>query len=306
MLDEEAGDIDPQEAYYASLAERFLDLRSTLRSPANLSAGGHPNEKSSTLLETASAFHRMNHESWRKQLLYRPPQMLVLAHMNQETVIRGLTRLETLLSRRNLLADREAKIIGAWSWGLLARCRDTGEMISEEVGVLRMVAKTALRLAVKLRMLNRASQEVSGHTGNAKGSGVSNEASSESEEQADSDDELQRMEKESDVSQIEQPNGDSVGHEAGYDDLEDGEISDSNESLDALAIAKKSLLAQVHYSTAPVLPDTADERTAQQASDVEERAYATLDMMVTVVGEFYGQRDLLDVRAAWGKKSGVH
>ena len=301
IRDVEDEDIDPQEAYYASLADRFLELRSTLRFPPSLSSENQRKETSSTVLEAASALHKMNHESWRKQLLYRTPQMMVLAHMNQETVIRGLTRLETLLSRRNLLADKEAKIIGAWSWGLLAKCRDRGEMTSEEVGVLRTVAKTALKLAVKTRMLKRASQEVGDHPGTDKVDEVPAEASGENEEQVYSDSEPSRAGKDSGISQIGQSNGDSVEHEASSDDMEDGEISDSNESPDALAIAKQSLLAQVRSSTAPVLQDTADERTAQQASDVEERASATLDMIVTIVGEFYGQRDLLDARAAWGE-----
>ena len=301
MLDEEDEDIAPQEAYYASLTDRFLELRSTLKSPPILSPESQLKNAPSSLVEAASASHKMNHELWRKHLLYRAPQMKILAHMNQETVIRGLTRLETLLSKRNLLADKEAKIIGAWSWGLLAKCRDLGEMISEEVGVLRMVAKTALKLAVNMRMSNKASQEMSDHPENDEEEDESEEANDDEQEQVGSESQLPHMEENSGISQIGQNNTDSVEHEANNDELEDGEISDSNESLDALAIAKQSLLAQVRCPTPSTLPKTADEKAAQHASDVEDRAFATLDMIVTIVGELYGQRDLLDARAAWGK-----
>ena len=35
--------------------------------------------------------------------------------------------------------------------------------------------------------------------------------------------------------------------------------------------------------------------------ELEERAFATLDIIITIVGEVFGQRDLLDAREVWGE-----
>ena len=69
--------------------------------------------------------------------------MLLLHQLGQADVVSGLAVLETLLNSTNL---QRRKNLGAWAWGLLAKCREVGQMSSEEVGVLRDLGKKAAGL----------------------------------------------------------------------------------------------------------------------------------------------------------------
>ena len=73
--------------------------------------------------------------------------------------MRGLNVMETLLTRRNLGDSNIRKNLGAWSWALLARCREVGEMGSEDVAVLRILGKRAVWLARGLSVGRREEEE---------------------------------------------------------------------------------------------------------------------------------------------------
>lgn len=165
--------------------------------------------------------------------------MLLLNQLAHADVVAGLAVLETLLSAANL---HKRKHMGAWAWGLLAQCREVGQMGSEEVGVLRDLGK-------KARGILRAIM-----------AGIAEDGLE------DDDDEADRSEAEA-------------------DDAEPV-LSIPNPSSDPLAAARQRLLD----SLTPSSRDASDETTL-----------ATLDMIVTIVGEFYRQRDLLDGRILWGE-----
>ncbi|KAL9102485.1 MAG: hypothetical protein Q9187_009119, partial [Circinaria calcarea] len=159
-------DIDPQEAYYAALCTRFLNLRELLHSTPATS-----NDESAAI---AASLYGAPHSKWRQTFLYATPSMRVLAQLEQESVMYGFQVMETLLTKRNISAEREGRNLGAWCWGLLGRCREVGEMTSEEVSVLRNVGKKALALRRKMR----AREVVEGRAGKAEA-----EAEAEAEEE---------------------------------------------------------------------------------------------------------------------------
>lgn len=136
-------ELDPQEAYYISLLERYTALENTLRSPPVAEFSTPPSVES---------IHSIR--KWRWVLLHRRPTMGFFSQLPQESIINGLAALESLLQRGDLrknVAQRSEQLqrlqrlqrLGAWPWGLLAKCRDVGEMGSEEVGVLRGLGKMA-------------------------------------------------------------------------------------------------------------------------------------------------------------------
>ena len=125
-------DLDPQEAYYVSLLHRFTALRTDLRSP-------FPADCSSSSI-SGEIIHSIR--KWRWVLLHRQPTMKFLCQLPQESVVNGIAALETLLQRGEL-RKKDGHWLGAWAWGLLAKCREVGEMGSEEVGVLRGLGKMA-------------------------------------------------------------------------------------------------------------------------------------------------------------------
>jgi len=81
-------------------------------------------------------------------------------------------------------------------------------------------------------------------------------------------------------------------------------LAQYGQAKDSLTLAKESLLARVRSPTPAAPPPVAGSSQANSGianTDHEARAFATLDMIVTIVGEFYGQKDLLDAREVWGE-----
>ena len=262
--------------------------------------------------------------------------------------MRALSILETLLTTKNLAKGKE---LGAWAWGLLARCRPVGEMGSEEVGILRSLGKKAVWV-LRGMMAGREEEAMVGEEGDVD------------------------MEVELEGESIAEPEGTkpNEGHEPFYEEEEDREgneplpytqdrveVSESTmadppceaiptsstgpfETLpvlsepaetpsdDPLLQARHRLLSSLPPPSSSTitsatlkdgatsdmtrndLPPPADPAEGEPSMATEDEStviekgeekffemgiHATLDMIVTVVGEFYGQRDLLDGRALW-------
>ncbi len=63
--------------------------------------------------------------------------------------------------------------------------------------------------------------------------------------------------------------------------------------------ARQRLMDTVNAGESNQNSSSIDAETLMETLD---KALATLDIIVTIVGELYGQRDLLDGRAAWSVK----
>ena len=133
---------DAQSSYYNLLKHRFVLLRTTLRCspPANTITDldeSHP---------ITLPFHvKAARAAWTQILYTAEPQMVQLACMDMESVLGVLRLLGDVMSK--CIKDDDAdqlRRIGAWAWGLLGRCRDVGELGSEEVGELRVFGRKAL------------------------------------------------------------------------------------------------------------------------------------------------------------------
>ncbi|KAI4118732.1 MAG: hypothetical protein LQ345_001250 [Seirophora villosa] len=262
------GDTDPQEAYHTSLLTRFKTLSPFLRSPSS----SQPNPSASA---TATVLTNAPTKKWRTTLLYTPPTTALLAQLPQETIINGIAALEKHLEWGML--ERGA-YVGAWAWGLLARCRSAGMMGSEEVGVLRDLGKKARGLVRGLRA--------------GLGSVVEDVASEDHE-----------------VLLGEPVMGNEAEDHAfnhSKSDLAEQAAPNENEEQD-MANAKSRLLATLQRSTSspssntPPHPTPGNDARENGIPSTTTRIAATLDMIITVVGEEYGQRDLLDGRMVWGE-----
>jgi regulator of vacuolar morphogenesis len=80
----------------------------------------------------------------------------------------------------------------------------------------------------------------------------------------------------------------AVGEEV--DDMPDADLSA------ALEAAKLRLQARLQSESAP---EVTGERSQVEIGDSVQQARVLLDMIITIVGEFFGQRDLLDAREVW-------
>lgn len=255
--------------------------------------------------------------------------MTLLSQLEQDTVVYGLNILEALLTKRNLAKGKD---LGTWGWGLLARCRPVGEMGSEEVGILRSLGKTAVWL---LRGMmagreedGRAEEEVDdlmeekaeGHSAMGLGKVQQDRNQDLPEKEEPVEDNLEPP----DVIQ-----GDvlpSTPDTSGMDLLErpQGQMETASDTSDPLDQARQRLLSSLTQPSSskiasdtpingttsplgelmsdeppPVIPEDVFSKKQGNEKDSNIQIYATLDMIVTVVGEFYGQRDLLNGRVLW-------
>lgn len=366
-VDKELGidlDPDPQEAYYISLLRRFTALSVTLRSPLPADA--------SSSLSSGDIIHSIR--KWRWVLLHRQPTMTLLSQLPQESVVNGLAALESVLQRGEL-RKKDGQRLGAWAWGLLARCREVGEMGSEEVGVLRGLGKTAWwvmrEIKAGIEEVNEEEIEDGVDDGVEDGEVRSEEGEvrSEEDEQGLDDDDDHDVDGEN-TEGLESPNHvtptsfndafataaidqTTITSSPGYPNLVPTEPPNghqnpssspprdppSNDPSDPLlAAAQQRLLALLSpFSPSPhsssfeerrLPPEEQqqqkpssphhisskytegrengvdggnDEVDTETEKEKQVRINATLDMILTIVGERYGQKDLLIGRGFWGE-----
>ena len=304
---QEDQDQDPQEAYYASLCARFTELTEFLQSPPPRAT---PNNTDVHYLD------RTIPRQWRGVILNTAPTMVLLARLTYESVICGLEVLESLLTSANL-RGKKGKNIGGWTWGLLGRCREVGQMGSEEVGVLRKLGKQAVWL------LRRIS---AGEVTDGAVDEPDVDAGGEEEEEGEGGEEV--VENGADFLDAEDaedgysPYIDPIASMAsGHDGNSEAHPTATNPDAD-LATAKQHILNSLDINQAQTDPtetnggheddmqrptttypitelEVNDEGGLKESADAKAMMHATLDMLVTIVGEFYGQRDLLDGRLLW-------
>lgn len=295
-IDEE--EVDPQEAYYASLCHRFAALSSALRLTPHGSAA-------------LSTFNPSSRASWRRFIVNMQPTSLILSKLRQEEVMHGLEVLETVLSIANV---QRHKNIGLWAWGLLARCREVGEMGSEEVGVLRDLGKKAIAV---LRGVTAGLYQ--DHSENGE-----NEDEDKGKEEPDADADV-------DANANANANGHTHVSESPFPLNESTETSlDDSPHLveaakqlllksptegslgEATNAETRSLGSKPAYALESerepgreeaqkiVESETRICNAGKQGDDEEStKMHATLDMIITIVGELYGQKDLLPGRLLW-------
>lgn len=293
-------EVHPQEAYYTSLCDRFVALSSALRLTPHGSAA----------LTTSSAFNPSSRASWRRFIVNMQPTSLILSKLRQEEVMHGLDVLETVLSMANL---QRHKNIGLWAWGLLARCREVGEMGSEEVGVLRDLGKKAIAV---LRGVTAGLYQDHSENGENEDEDKG-EAEAESQAHADANADADAH-SHAHVSESRFPLHDSAA--TAIDDsphlieaakqllLESFTLESSGEVTIAETRTLGSKPAQVESEreSGPEEPqklvelETPIYNAGKQEDDEKSfKMHAALDMIITIVGELYGQKDLLPGRLLW-------
>jgi regulator of vacuolar morphogenesis len=200
------------------------------------------------------------------------PQMAQLACMDQESILGVLQIMARLLSEILRGGDAEKiRRIGAWAWGLLGKCREIGELSTEEVGDIRDIGKRAVKILQKIREAEENPQM------------EGEETPLESEAGEDIQPEILAPEEESE--EIMQP-------EPGNDAVKDADADMADENDQELEAAKARLQAKVQERAE-------DELASADQESVAKQTRAMLDMIITVAGEFFGQRDLLDSREVW-------
>lgn len=307
------------DAYFTSLMNQYRRLRQLLHTkPAS-----HTRTRlSPSQITHAAPFgrHSSTVKTWSNLLRNTDPHPLQMALMSKESVMRILRVIlgGKFLRRGCPLEER----ISSWLWALLARLPDQGELNYSEIGWIRDLGRRAVLLGRSFAEMAALREELAEN-----GLGVNDavdESSSDEEVVAEeatkgailnsgdngeysdgevrsaagSKEELPREEipvcDTAAVTDDQDP--EDVAMELGSDsDADEGEIVEEDEE-EKLETAKQKLLARL----TDISPhsEQAAEQDAEQEARVNEQVNtrATLNMILTVAGEFYGQRDLLEFR----------
>ncbi|KAL3488485.1 hypothetical protein BJX62DRAFT_253246 [Aspergillus germanicus] len=268
---------EAQASYYNLLHHRFLLLRSILKCT--------PPSEAISALDDAHPISFPRHsknaqKEWRRLLLAVDPQMVQLACMDMDTVLGVMIIAGRLMSENVRSGDATlVRRIGAWMWGLLGKCRDSGQLGAQEIGDIRELGKRAIRILQKLRETKELQDD-------GEEDGSESDVDMEIDENAQVAESERVIEDQSAAQTLGQPGAEKA--------------TDSEE----LELAKARLGARVQASgiesTSQIL-DEEDGEIEEEATgaDVETQTRAMLDMIITVVGEHYGQRDLLEAREIW-------
>jgi hypothetical protein len=145
---------DAQAVYYEALLGRFEALRQQLAQIPPRYAVERLSPDHGCYMSASTKDYKM----WRWRLGHTEPKPAQLAGMDKGTVIRllrmagdrkgGFLGVESLVREGGVEARRR---VSAWIWGLLARLPGRGELISEEVGVVRELGKRAVWVGVEMK-----------------------------------------------------------------------------------------------------------------------------------------------------------
>ena len=273
---------DPQDTYYASLCSRFTNLRATMQSTP-LTSQASP---------TVTLLRRHKRAVWKGKILKTPPTMINLSLLSQEDIVYGFEVLGDLLTMSNMKSKQYGRNIGAWAWALLGKCRPMGEMGSEEVAVLRDLGKQAVWVMRRIAA-----------------GGAMDETWDEAENMVDDADEevldeLSHAPEETDDEFIDASRDSAAPNGNGEEALS---LAQNRllSSLEANVIVDKAMengssergLRAEEPQSRPELAETVENGIAETTP--QTNILATLDMIITIIGEIYGQRDLLEGRFLW-------
>ncbi|KAH7037619.1 uncharacterized protein B0I36DRAFT_314451 [Microdochium trichocladiopsis] len=318
-----------RQAYFTSLTQRYLSLREIVqRQPPDSAVAALPRTHPTDVdgfNGSSSAFPQ-----WSGRLRGTDPMPVQIAAMHKDSIIRLLRIIlgGKFLRKRVELRARTS----TWIWALLARLPDRGELDYQEIGWIRELGKRAVLL-----MIGLAEAQVLQEEYGVGGSDDENDGDVDVDELFEDDtgsetagpDEASlgvTADSKSGPNGTADPRPQTANTDENQDDdapmdLDDGEISDDNveppKDHSGLEDMKARLLAQldddddddaavvVEPEPQSVEPSSHDDEPHGEQQDsavnaAQMNVRATLNMILTVAGEFYGQRDLLEFRDPFG------
>lgn len=311
--DDEASPEAIHNAYFTSLLSQYNRLRTILNTPPPQDAISRL--PPSTLTENHP---RISVATWVRVLSSTDPHPLQLALMSKDTILRMLEILlgGKLLRMGHTLSERTSR----WLWALLARLPERGELNHAEVGWVRDLGRRAVLLGRSLREMALLREEL--EEGVLGGDASEDEIGSmegditpphmnvpegvvDMEEGEMEDGKVEKPTQEPNITTTTHPaqkettieeaeEGEIEGGEIEEGEIEEGEVDDSESVAMSLDSTTPSLSLEEHKARLLSYIDQSSEEDARERARINMRA--TVNMVLTVAGEVYGQRDLLEFR----------
>ncbi|PFH58857.1 hypothetical protein XA68_13105 [Ophiocordyceps unilateralis] len=297
--DDDAVDTELREAYFSSLLARYRRLRRVLHARPPPDAASRLPSSRPTCVAPGRHASLPTVRVWPDIMRATDPLPLQLALMSKNTVLCLLRLLldGPFLRRGRSLTERTSR----WLWALLARLPDPGEMDHYGVARVRDLGRRAVLLGTSMADLAALRDQLDDANNDALaacegGNGCDGDGDSVAvHEHGDPDDGDDRRAGHG-------PNVEPAADEVlqpPRDETESVEMDLSSDTEhDALQAAKTALLSRLEANSPPKTRPSA--AAAAEAAQLAFNTRATLDMLLTVAGDFYGQRDLLDFRDPFG------
>ncbi|THY73493.1 hypothetical protein D6C86_03976 [Aureobasidium pullulans] len=282
-----------QDAFYRSLTTRFETLRRNLRSPPSVQAVQGLDDKHPISLPFGN---KMADKEWKYHLVHTTPLPAQLASLDSPSILRLLKLVEGQLE--NCRKTNIPHNLSLWAWSLLAKLENVGLLQTRDVSVVRDLAK----MAVWVRMMHHKSKY-----------GRSNDPDYEHLDHYPEENAAQQEQEEGEVvdeksadAEAGAPEDEPVGAAEPIDAAVQAQIQEEitaetgngdaamdldseDQLLDAIAARKRQLQTEAE----------AQEKEQKSEEFPDTNTCLTIDMLVTVASEFYGQKDLLVGRLAW-------
>ena len=257
-----------QAIYHEAFSARYHVLRAILKcTPPSQITEFPPAQAYSRSL----SLNYQDRKQWAENLRVTNPNPKEIAYLHAGKTLEIVKMLVDMIgavaaSRSN---ERIARF-SAWVWAILGKCPEPGELDSEEVAELRMLGKRAVSLQSKLQQ------------------------SSES---------ARRDEFEIDAGKsAEEVHNNLVGEDK-REEVVAPVLKESSVRNEVLEEAKIRLSAGLKDAVIDNPVEAMSKSCGKK--DFEQKVRVLLDMIITVVGEFYGQRDLLEHREKWSANDEV-
>jgi hypothetical protein len=277
------------QAFYESLEVHFTTLRDQLRhEPDEEAILALPPDN--TAYVPAFGKNSSAYRLWNFRLRETDPLPVQVAALDKLGILRIIrVLLEGKLMKHGYpIKERTSR----WVWSLLARLPDRGEMDSTEIAVIRDLGKRAVLMMTSkshaTAIENLADQDQDD-------GGVWAEEGLAEEEM--DEDGVRSNGLDTEIKDENDSNGKDLP-------MEPGEVPDENAAQDQ-GIEMESVRARLLGALAETAPSEGKTEEGSGASPegdedrVQQNFRATLNMILSVAGEFYGQRDLLTFRNAF-------
>lgn len=255
----------PQDRCYELLLRRFYDLRATVRRACREASTSSPESS------TASMPPRTE-RAWLDTLAKDPPSLGLLVRLDEAAIYSGLQCCAHNMDNATAIAASH----GCWAWSLLALVPDVGTLSYEKIGRIRELGQSAGVMAARLRNdgdQHRRPQRHCPAPASQTGLGGAGAAAVDAKLSASGD---------------------------------DSEVVADTQGSD-LARAQACLLSQlgdrlVHptfFSPQEVTNERLSPSSGRGTGGVDVNTSVTIDMILTIAAECFGQKDLLVYRGRW-------
>jgi hypothetical protein len=279
--------IKAQDAFYNYIETHFDTLRHKLRASPSVQAVQTLDDQHPISLPFGNKFAD---KEWKYHLLNTTPLPAQLASLDSPSILRLLKLVEGQLE--NCRKSNIPNNLGLWAWSLLAKLDDVGLLQTREVSVVRDLAK----MAIWVRMMHHKAKH--GRSNDPDYEHIDNypEESAARHEQGEVIDAGQADQP--DATEAGAPEVDSV--EAAVEAQINQEITTAQDPQDAaMDIDSEDQLLDAIAAKKRELQTEAEAKKEKQEEFPDTNTCVTIDMLVTVASEFYGQKDLLVGRLPW-------